>query len=452
MNGERYRRVKRAVDLVTAGTLLTVGAPLLLGVGAAVRVGLGSPVLFRQRRPGRGGKPFTLFKFRTMTDARSPSGEPLADTERLTPLGRWLRRTSLDELPELLNVLRGDMSLVGPRPLLMRYQPHYRPRERLREQVRPGITGLAQVRGRNRCDWSTRLEYDAHYVENLGAGLDARIVVETLLQVVRGADVEVDPSAVMQDLDVERSAPRIQSLGAAQAADLVALHRRAFPAAELDATIFGSSGVAAYYADVLETEPGHEALGAFEGTQLLGYAHIRHLEDASHLNQIATAPRARGRGIGRALFGAWVARAQAQRRTRLTLDVREGTDAHHWYVRHGFVTQRRSCLWELRPQVTRPRHQVSFQERRGEAARHARYGFSILDARARDTDYAIGRLGPGVFRAPAHAPAEVLEALLDVRPRRTVLVAGGETPPPLESQHRSTTLRMERPTPQKEAA
>jgi len=195
---------KRLVDIGVSLGALTVLAPVALAVAGAVRLRMGSPVLFRQVRPGRGGHTFTILKFRTMTDARGRDGEPLSDDQRLTSLGLWLRKTSLDEIPQLLNVLRGDMSLVGPRPLLPRYMPWYTAREQTRHDVRPGITGWAQVNGRNEIEWDRRLELDAWYVERISAALDLRIFVATIAKVIRRADVQPDTSAMLP-LDVERS-------------------------------------------------------------------------------------------------------------------------------------------------------------------------------------------------------------------------------------------------------
>jgi lipopolysaccharide/colanic/teichoic acid biosynthesis glycosyltransferase len=174
-----------------------VGAPVLAVITVAVRWRLGAPVLFRQWRPGRDGVPFELWKFRTMTDARGPDGGLLADADRLTALGRWLRRTSLDELPELVNVLRGDMSLVGPRPLLMEYLEHYSPAQARRHEVRPGLTGWAQVNGRNATTWDARFAYDVEYVERRGWRLDLRILARTVGQVVRGSGITAPGEATM---------------------------------------------------------------------------------------------------------------------------------------------------------------------------------------------------------------------------------------------------------------
>jgi lipopolysaccharide/colanic/teichoic acid biosynthesis glycosyltransferase len=174
---------------------------------------MGSPVLFRQLRPGIDQKPFQLLKFRTMVDANGPTGELLPDAQRLTPLGRSLRRWSLDELPTLLNVIRGDMSLVGPRPLLMRYLPYYTDRERARFSVPPGLTGWAQVNGRNNAPWSERLERDVWYVENRNPWLDFKILLRTPLNVFRGQDVVVDARSIMRNLDEERSRADVEVAG-----------------------------------------------------------------------------------------------------------------------------------------------------------------------------------------------------------------------------------------------
>ena len=202
------RVVKRLVDVVLAAVALVLLAPVWLLAAAAIYAAMGSPVLFRQVRPGRGERPFELLKFRTMREATGADGKPLADGARLTPLGRFLREASLDELPTLWNVIRGDMSLVGPRPLLMRYLPYFTDRERLRFTVPPGITGLAQIRGRNTIGWTERLESDVEYVERWSLALDAEILVRTVGQVIRGHGAIADANTIMDDLDVERSANR----------------------------------------------------------------------------------------------------------------------------------------------------------------------------------------------------------------------------------------------------
>ncbi|GAA2084296.1 sugar transferase [Aeromicrobium halocynthiae] len=175
--------LKRIFDLLIAGALLVLTAPIQLVVALLIKRDLGSPVLFRQRRPGRHGQIFTLVKFRTMRDA-SPGEGVESDAYRLTRLGRTLRATSLDELPSLMNVVRGDMSLVGPRPLLVEYLDRYTPEQARRHEVRPGITGLAQVAGRNAVDWEDRLRLDVEYVDRRTLMMDLRVLAATVLPVI----------------------------------------------------------------------------------------------------------------------------------------------------------------------------------------------------------------------------------------------------------------------------
>jgi sugar transferase EpsL len=191
--------MKRAFDLIVVLLSAPLWLPLLLLLALLVRVGLGSPVLFRQPRPGRGARPFTVLKFRTMTAARDTQGVLLPDAQRLTHFGRFLRSTSLDELPELLNVLRGDMSLVGPRPLLMEYLPRYTPEQARRHDVRPGITGWAQVNGRNAISWEEKFRLDVWYVDHHTLWLDLKILALTLLQVFRRQDISAANHATMPE-------------------------------------------------------------------------------------------------------------------------------------------------------------------------------------------------------------------------------------------------------------
>lgn len=198
--------VKRAFDVAVAGTALAAGAVPMAMLGAVIAKRMGRPVLFRQKRPGKDEQIFELFKFRTMTDERGPDGQLLPDEQRLTPLGRFLRRTSLDELPELINVLRGEMSLVGPRPLLIRYLPYFTEAERRRHAVRPGITGWAQIMGRNAVTWDKRLGYDVWYVDHQSLWLDLTILAKTVGMVLRREGVVDAPNTAMLDLDQERGA------------------------------------------------------------------------------------------------------------------------------------------------------------------------------------------------------------------------------------------------------
>lgn len=192
---------KRIFDVVGAAVIAIALAPVFAAVYIAIRMYLGSPVLFRQQRAGLHGRPFTLVKFRTMTDARDDEGNLLPDSERLTRLGRFLRRTSLDELPELWNVIVGDMSLVGPRPLLVEYLPLYRQDQARRHDVRPGITGWAQVNGRNSLSWEERFALDVWYIDNQSLLLDIKILIRTVLTVLSAKGISQEGHATMPRFD-----------------------------------------------------------------------------------------------------------------------------------------------------------------------------------------------------------------------------------------------------------
>ena len=195
-----YRRyVKRLIDVGCSAFLLPPLLPFLFSAAIIVRLKLGPPVLFLQQRPGLHGKPFTLCKFRTMTDAWATDGGLLPDAQRLTRLGRFLRKSSLDELPELWNVLRGDMSLVGPRPLLMQYLDRYTPEQARRHQVRPGITGWAQVNGRNAISWEDKFKLDVWYVDNQSLWLDMKIIAMTVWKVLKREGISQEGMATMEE-------------------------------------------------------------------------------------------------------------------------------------------------------------------------------------------------------------------------------------------------------------
>jgi sugar transferase EpsL len=192
------RIIKPLLDKIIGLMALVVLSPLLLGLALLVRLNLGSPILFYQQRPGLHGKPFQILKFRTMNDAKDATGNLLPDAERLTPFGKFLRSTSLDELPELWNVVKGDMSMVGPRPLLMEYLPLYNARQTRRHEVRPGLTGWAQVNGRNNLRWEARLEMDVWYIDNQSFWLDLKILWMTLWTVLKRRGINREGCATME--------------------------------------------------------------------------------------------------------------------------------------------------------------------------------------------------------------------------------------------------------------
>ncbi len=193
--------IKRLIDLFISFTAIVLLSPIFLLVSILVKMKLGSPIIFKQLRPGKNEEIFTLYKFRTMTNERDASGELLPETIRLTKFGRFLRSTSLDELPQLFNVLKGDMSLIGPRPLLVHYLKLYNDHQKRRHEVRPGVTGLAQVKGRNYLSWEEKFDLDVKYVENMNLLNDIKILLLTLKKVIKREDIYEDPNKIMEDFE-----------------------------------------------------------------------------------------------------------------------------------------------------------------------------------------------------------------------------------------------------------
>lgn len=196
--------IKRFVDLILTVPAFVLLSPVLIVTALFVRIKLGSPVLFKQMRPGLNEKPFNMLKFRTMTDERDANGKLLPDAQRLTRFGRFLRATSLDELPELLNVLKGDMSLVGPRPLLMQYLDRYTPEQARRHEVKPGITGWAQVNGRNALTWEEKFKLDVWYVDNQSVWLDIKIIFMTIWKILKREGINQQGQATMEEFMGDR--------------------------------------------------------------------------------------------------------------------------------------------------------------------------------------------------------------------------------------------------------
>lgn len=197
-NGLYARFIKRMLDVLIALIALILLSPVFLITALLVRTKLGKPVLFKQPRPGLGEKVFMMYKFRTMTDERDENGKLLDDHVRLTPFGRFLRSTSLDELPELINIIKGDMSIVGPRPLLVQYLPLYNDEQRRRHEVRPGLTGLAQVNGRNAISWEEKFAYDVRYVDNVTFINDCKIIAATVKKVIHREGINSETAATME--------------------------------------------------------------------------------------------------------------------------------------------------------------------------------------------------------------------------------------------------------------
>ena len=196
--------LKRILDFILSLIAIIILSPVFLIVAILVKIKLGSPVIFKQERPGKNEKIFTLYKFRTMTDKKDENGNLLPDSERLTKFGKMLRSTSLDELPELFNILKGDMAIVGPRPLLVRYLPYYTKEERHRHDVKPGLTGLAQIHGRNTTNWTDRFKYDVEYVHKITFIEDIKIAIKTIMKVIKKQDILVGKEQILLDLNEVR--------------------------------------------------------------------------------------------------------------------------------------------------------------------------------------------------------------------------------------------------------
>lgn len=193
-----YKYIKRILDIISSLLAIIILSPLLAVTAVLVKTKLGSPVLFKQERPGKDEKIFTLMKFRTMTDERDENGELLPDEVRLTKFGKFLRSTSIDELPELFNILKGDMSVIGPRPLLVEYIPRYNKHQHRRHEVRPGLSGWAQVNGRNTVSWEDKFDMDVHYVDNYSLAMDVKILFMTVLNVLKKEGISSETSATME--------------------------------------------------------------------------------------------------------------------------------------------------------------------------------------------------------------------------------------------------------------
>lgn len=325
--------MKRTFDIVLAIGALVVLSPVMAAIAALVRWKLGSPVLFRQARPGLHARPFEMLKFRTMTDARDSEGRLRPDAERLTRFGRFLRSTSLDELPELWNVLKGEMSLVGPRPLLMEYLPYYTVEERRRHAVRPGITGWSQVNGRNAARWDERLKNDLWYVDHRTLRLDLRILAMTVKKTIWREGLVSDPRSAMQDLNVERSSIfRIEKIDKKYTKLASEILRTSYDMDKFSHTVISSHNLDKFFEEVAFAQD--KFVGAFRQEALIGVLQARELSEQVHLNNIAVVGNERGWGVADALMKAFFELAQG-RETDLFVDSRN-EKALRFYERLGY--------------------------------------------------------------------------------------------------------------------
>ncbi|WP_176554611.1 GNAT family N-acetyltransferase [Georgenia sp. 311] len=333
----RYDRVKRALDLAVGGAALVLSAPVQLAVAALVRVKLGSPVLFRQDRPGKDGRVFQLVKFRTMLEP-DPAGGLITNEQRMTPFGHRLRSTSLDELPTLLNVVRGDMSLVGPRPLRTTYLPRYSRRHARRHDVRPGLTGLAQVRGRNALTWEERLDLDIEYVDSMSPALDLSIVLATIRTVFQRSGIAAEGQATMSEFmgsgEPITCVPLVEEHLPARVEWLNDPRVRAGITISFQASL---EDTVTWFRKAAEDETRADFACVSQDGSPVSMFGITDIADGSAALYLYVAPDLHAKGIGRLTMVHLLKEAQRLGLTEVRLEVKaENTSAVRLYERFGF--------------------------------------------------------------------------------------------------------------------
>jgi len=413
--------MKRLFDIVVSSSAIAVLSPLLVILALLVRRKLGSPVLFRQVRPGKDAKPFEMLKFRTMTDAHGPGGALLPDSERLTPFGRFLRSTSLDELPELWNVLKGDMSLVGPRPLLRKYLPYYSHRERRRHNVKPGITGYSQINGRNTTPWDQRLEMDVWYVENRNIWIDIKITLATFSKILKRSGLVEDPRSLMDDLDVERvGLLEIRSLTSDEAETAGHLIRQAYDPEMFAHTVIASPGFPRFFRDVQAKID--QVMGLFRAGELAGVFQARERNGNLHLNNFAIRPDEQGWGCADLLLGKFHSLAEG-RKTELFVDSRNHA-AIRFYLRHGYrkISSVDFRTLELDPCriIEKPTEAVVAEKDKFE-----RYGFDYLIVTGFSEK--LGFVSPGHIIISGECSEDMIESLIGIALVSKITILGNAT-------------------------
>jgi sugar transferase EpsL len=450
-----YRRIgKRVFDLTLVIPAFVVLSPVLGLIALLVRLTLGMPILFRQQRPGLHRHPFTALKFRTMTEARDGAGNLLPDAARLTPVGQLLRQTSLDELPELLNILKGEMSLVGPRPLLMRYLPYYTEREQKRFDTLPGLTGWAQVNGRNDLPWDERLAQDVWYVENVSLMLDIKILLLTMAKILWRNNVRAVPNLTMLDLDEQRRRHPdkivYRPIHSDECLKVVQLHCRAFPAQLVQRTIYASVRVDRYLARLVffpHLHNEHMLWGAWDGSVLVGYAHYRALPDSWHLNNIAILPTYQGCGIGRALWNCFLEMGQERGFKQLSLDAeRDNQQALAWYQRLGLRITETVWIYEKSIGGKASSHHtvetVQLLDWEAAEAWQETYGFSRFRLAYQGRTWPVERLGQHYFRVRQPLPVILESVLSEMDSSRSLLIVSPQLIHSAELEEIGVSFRM----------
>lgn len=346
---------KRALDVFVAFLGLLILSPILIIVTIALSFANKGTPFFFQRRPGKGEVVFKVIKFKTMNDKKDEAGNLAPDSVRLTKIGRLLRRLSLDEIPQLINVLKGDMSLIGPRPLLERYLPFYTEKERLRHSIRPGITGWAQVNGRNNLTWDNRLAADIYYVENMSFFLDLKIIFRTIKNIIGSKDIVTLPSDTMRDLDIERkqqktpSIKQLLTLNLREAEELRTLLVDSYPVIMQPFVIYSDKNYASYLTRAVSDLSSHRFYVIRIGSEIAGLIHFKMCERDLFLNNIFIKSSYHGLGFGKTLFNhATEDLLQSACFTSISLDVfGNNQKARGWYLKMGFADTGKSFWYDL---------------------------------------------------------------------------------------------------------
>ncbi len=342
--------MKRFLDLVLSIMAFIILMPLMLIIYTLVRVKLGKPAIFKQQRPGKDEKIFTLYKFRTMTDEKDENGNLLPDEQRLTKFGKILRSTSLDELPELINIIKGDMSIVGPRPLLIKYLPFYTKEERKRHNVRPGLTGLAQINGRNLLNWDDRFKSDIKYIEEISFKNDMLIIFNTIKKVVKRENILVGSEHVMKNLDEERINNNIiiermnEETLQKYKNDIVEYLKQVLV---INRICNSNEEINKKFEDMISyTNDGSAIIiGAFLEKKLMGfiwaYKKVNNNERRYHINYFIVDEARREQGIGKKLIKEIYIMAEKEKIEKVELMVTKGNDvAVNFYKNQGFEVER----------------------------------------------------------------------------------------------------------------
>ncbi len=426
--------IKRFLDIMLSLALLILTSPIILIVSLLIRIKLGSPVVFKQMRPGYNYKPFYIYKFRTMLELKDEKGEYLPDKERLTRFGIFLRKFSLDEFPQLVNVLKGDMSLVGPRPLLMKYLPYYRDYEKNRFQVRPGITGWAQINGRNAVTWDEKFKLDAWYVDNWSLWLDFKILILTFYKVIKSENVKAIPPDSMEDLDMERDYAKSHNIKFRKAieedsAAITHIVRNSYSPEVTDILIYGCDKFENYLKDSLsQFDENYLYIVAEEDKKILGYVELRLMPSILFLNYIAVLSEYHSKSIGHNLLKYAIKNYSNANCKYVELDVFSfNTSAINWYRNLGFEKTNATKIWtfdlnnilgvETPPKGTP--HNFFVNER------YKKYTFSSFNISTRTMNYSIGLLGTKWYKISHLAPlkdTELLNSLIQLDPKRKLLV------------------------------